>query len=186
MEGQFIGLSPEYAGRLDTTIRQIWGDVAKPNPPQRSDSLFYYLRPAKLLSQWKREETEEENTPYQASACFIDRFYEVNDNAEILVYSPTSLSGLPPLGTDALVWVVWRGRWEVVNQPAAYTVGRTRGVCRQNSKRSATVTVRLSSGDDVAAYPVFLKPEEGILPGTLVGVSWDFVNARWVVVNREC
>ena len=93
MDNRYVVMSPQYARKLDVTMRGIWADQHGPIS-ERKQSLFYLVRKATLTADIANG---------QAAAKLDDEA-----ETEITVHSDQDLK------EDAVVWVVWRGRWDVI------------------------------------------------------------------------
>ncbi|MBQ1455780.1 MAG: hypothetical protein IIZ25_08050 [Thermoguttaceae bacterium] len=91
MDEKIVGMSPDYARRLNATMREI---CSKPQGKDstRRESLFYLVRKATLTADIANG---------QAAAKLDDAA-----ETEITVHSDLDLK------RNDDVWVIWRGRWD--------------------------------------------------------------------------
>lgn len=109
--GTPVLVDSEWLEAVDAFVRSR---MEAPLPaPTDGGSRFYDVRPAKIVGEWKTT-TIDSIKHWSATAYFIINDV-VDKSFEIDVYAPLSAGSdkAPSLG-DASVFVVWRGRWELL------------------------------------------------------------------------
>lgn len=101
-----VRLSKDFARRLKEKLNE-----PKKAPPVVASSRFYDVRPARIVGEWSRNDAG----LWTAKANFV--FGDAVDASfEFGVAAPLALGSVKaPTAKGANAFVVWRGRWELLN-----------------------------------------------------------------------
>ena len=114
-------ISREYLERLDAAV---FGTTKAPRREKKGRAdLFGFFRPVVIKGAW-----ESEGGGKKAPARFIEKGEEGD---EVDVYANSSIGDALADATGAQMFAIWRGRWEVISEPAeeveiCYAVEETR------------------------------------------------------------
>lgn len=147
-----VFVSKSWVDKVDAELKN---DAPKPSPAPPPSSRFYDVRPAVLRTGWTWNDDESSWT------CKI-RFI-VNGAQEPTpynVYAPSfSKSVAPPVtnySSNSNVYVVWRGRWELVAfAPPVYTGGTGISVSGSTISTSAVLGAYLTTVE--SSEPQYLR-----------------------------
>lgn len=96
-----------YMKRLD---EEVFGDKARQPEMVFPPSRFYDVRPAVITSDW----VQDDYGVWYAQAKFLGQNGIVNDGFVFPVWAPTATDAPSTTANDTRVYVLWRGRWEIV------------------------------------------------------------------------
>ncbi len=136
-----VFVSREWCEKVDAAL----GDKPAQPPANVAPSRFYDVRPAALRTGWT---WDDDASSWTAKIRFI-----VNGEQEATpydVYAPTFLKSVSPpvtnYSSNPRVYVVWRGRWEVVAfVPATYTAGTGINISGSEISTSAVLGAYLTT-----------------------------------------
>ena len=153
-----VNISKHFAQRIAEKLREPSAPAPK---GRRASSLFYDVRPARIVGEWSRSAAG----AWTAKANFIVGD-AVDASFEFDVAAPLALeSEAAPTAADATAFVVWRGRWELLSpETPQIFFDRVADDWTQNAERNAVVA--LSSG--ASATSPLSKNGDALSAGTLV------------------
>lgn len=99
-------VSNEYMKRLDERVFRSQPDPSVIAPPSR----FYDIRPAVITSGW----VQNASGVWYAQACFLTQDGIVDNTFVFPVWAPTATDEPETTTNETRIFVVWRGRWEMI------------------------------------------------------------------------
>ena len=103
-----------WAEKVDAATDSSAKSAAADNVESSRASLFYDIRPALLRSSWTRNNAG----TYYATAVFINQAGRADTSFEFTVYAPTALATPRGSANSWRMFVIWRGRWETLQEDA--------------------------------------------------------------------
>ena len=184
-----VNISKHFAQRVAEKLREPSAPAPK---GRRATSLFYDVRPARIVGEWSRSEAG----AWTARAQFIVGD-AVDDSFEFDVAAPLALeSETAPTAADATAFVVWRGRWELLTAPAISVdpipirMAYLADDWTQNEARTAPIAAEYYDAErktyvGITAQSPLSRYRDTLAAGTKILVA-QLASGNWILLNAEC
>ncbi|MBP3532461.1 MAG: hypothetical protein J6K25_15000 [Thermoguttaceae bacterium] len=184
-----VNISKHFAQRIAEKLREPLAPAPK---GRRASSLFYDVRPARIVGEWSRNDAG----LWTAKANFIvgdavDASFEFDVAAPLALESETA-----PTAADATAFVVWRGRWELLSAPSTpvepipIRMATVAAAWTQNEARSAPIVAEYYDADlaeyvEITARSPLSRYRDSLAAGTKILVA-QITSGNWILLNAEC